>query len=114
MSILATLAQALANRSVRVVDLTHTLSPNFPAIVLQTELGQAAPFRVEEISRYDERGSGWYWNNFTCSEHTGTHFDAPVHWISGRYLPNNATDSIPVEDMMGPACVVDCSVRVPS
>jgi kynurenine formamidase len=109
MSILANLAQALAERSVRVVDLTHTLSPNFPAIVLQTELGQAAPFRTEEISRYDERGSGWYWNNFTCSEHTGTHFDAPVHWISGRYLPNNATDSIPVEDMMGPACVINCS-----
>ena len=86
MSILANLAHALAERSVRVVDLTHTLSPNFPAIVLQTELGQAAPFRTEEISRYDERGSGWYWNNFTCSEHTGTHFDAPVHWISGRYL----------------------------
>ena len=111
MSVLAEFAAAVAARRIRVVDLTHTLDPQFPAIVLQAELGQAAPFRIEEISRYDERGSAWYWNNFTCSEHTGTHFDAPIHWISGRYLPNNATDSIPVEDLMGPACVIDCSAE---
>ena len=51
------------------------------------ELGQCAPFRMEEISRYDERGSAWYWNNISMGEHTGTHFDAPVHWISGKDLP---------------------------
>ena len=111
MNVLAQFAAGIASGQIRVVDLTHTLDPEFPSIVLQAELGQAAPFRLEEISRYDERGSGWDWNNFTCSEHTGTHFDAPVHWISGRYLPNNATDSIPVEDLMGPACVVDCSAE---
>ena len=55
-------------------------------------MGQAWPFRIEEVSRYDERGPAWYWNNFSCGEHTGTHFDAPVHWISGKDLPNNATD----------------------
>ena len=27
--------------------------------------------------------------------HTGTHFDAPIHWISGRDLPNNSVDTIP-------------------
>ena len=27
-------------------------------------------------------------------EHTGTHFDAPMHWITGSDLPNNATDTI--------------------
>ena len=61
----------------------------------------AWPFRIEEISRYDERGPGWYWNNFSCGEHTGTHFDAPIHWISGRDLPNNAIDTIPVEHFVG-------------
>jgi kynurenine formamidase len=64
---------------------------------------------MERISRYDERGPSWYWNNFSCGEHTGTHFDAPVHWISGRDLPNNATDTVPVEHLVGPACVIDCS-----
>ena len=72
-------------------------------------MGQAWPFRIEEVSRYDERGPAWYWNNFSCGEHTGTHFDAPVHWISGKDLPNNATDSIPPERFIGPAFVIDCS-----
>ncbi|MFO1464834.1 MAG: cyclase family protein [Steroidobacteraceae bacterium] len=108
---LGLLAADLASGRVRVVDLTQTLSPEFPAIVLPPEFGQSAPFRQQEISRYDERGPSWYWNSFSCGEHTGTHFDAPVHWISGRDLPNNATDTIPVRDLMGPACVVDCSAE---
>ena len=73
-------------------------------------MGRAAPFRIEEISRYDERGAGWYWNNFSFGEHTGTHFDAPIHWVSGRDLPEqlrptrsrSATSS-------RPPCVIDCS-----
>ena len=73
------------------------------------ELGQAWPFRIEEASRYDARGPGWYWNNFSCSEHTGTHFDAPIHWISGRHLPDNSTDTIPATRFIAPACVLDCS-----
>ena len=72
-------------------------------------MGQAWPFRIEEASRYDARGPGWYWNNFSCSEHTGTHFDAPIHWISGRHLPDNSTDTIPAESFIAPACVIDCS-----
>ena len=94
---------------IRVIDLTQTLSPDFPQIALPPEFGQCWPFRIEEISRYDERGPGWYWNNFSCGEHTGTHFDAPIHWISGRDLPNNAIDTIPVEHFVAPACVIDCS-----
>jgi len=104
----ALVADLLAGR-IRVVDLTQTLAPEFPQIVLPPEMGQCLPFRIEEISRYDDRGPGWYWNNFSCGEHTGTHFDAPIHWISGRDLPNNAVDTIPVERLIGPACVIDCS-----
>ena len=69
---LAMLVADLASGRVQVVDLTHTLSPDFPQIVLPPEFGQCAPFRMEEISRYDERGASWYWNNFSCGEHTGT------------------------------------------
>ena len=98
---LATLIADLARGRIRIVDLTQTLSPDFPQIVLAPELGQAAPFRVEEVSRYDERGPAWYWNNFSCSEHTGTHFDAPIHWISGRHLPDNAVDTLPLADLIG-------------
>ena len=106
---LTNLVAELAAGRVRVIDLTQTLSPDFPQIVLPPEMGQCLPFRIEEISRYDERGPGWYWNNISCGEHTGTHFDAPIHWISGRDLPNNATDTIPVEHFVAPACVIDCS-----
>ncbi len=107
--ILTQLTAALGAGSIRIVDLTQTLSPDFPQISLPPEFGQCLPFRIEEISRYDERGPAWYWNNFSCGEHTGTHFDAPIHWVSGRDLPNNATDTIPARDLVGPACVIDCS-----
>jgi len=93
----------------QVLDLTQTLSPEFPQITLPPEMGQCWPFRIEEVSNYDDRGPGWYWNNFSCGEHTGTHFDAPIHWISGKNLPFNATDSIPAQDMIAAGCVIDCS-----
>ena len=54
-SVLAELAGALASGRVRVVDLTNTLSPDFPVIVLPPEFGQCAPFRVEKVSEYFRR-----------------------------------------------------------
>ena len=109
--ILSALAGALASHQIKVIDLTHTLTPEFPAIALPPEMGQCWPFRIEEVARYDERGPAWYWNNFSCGEHTGTHFDAPIHWISGRDLPNNAVDTIPVQHFVAPAVVIDCSAE---
>jgi kynurenine formamidase len=102
-------AGAIAAGEIEVVDLTHTLSPEFPTIVMPPELGQCAPFRMEEVSRYDERGSAWYWNNISMGEHTGTHFDAPVHWISGKDLPQNSVDTIPPKNFIAPAAVIDIS-----
>ena len=108
-STLFELARGIASGAIRVVDLTQTLAPEFPTIILPPEFGQCAPFRLEEISRYDERGPAWYWNNFTMGEHTGTHFDAPIHWLSGKDLPDNAVDTIPVKNFIAPAAVIDCS-----
>jgi kynurenine formamidase len=45
------------------------------------------------------------------SEHTGTHFDAPIHWFTGRDLPNNSVDTIPPERFIAPAVVIDCSAQ---
>ena len=109
MSNLAALAADLIAGRIKVIDLTQTLSAEFPTIALPPEFGQCAPFRMEEISRYDSRGPAWYWNNFSCGEHTGTHFDAPIHWVSGKDLPNNTTDTIPAKNFIAPACVIDCS-----
>ena len=54
----------------------------------------------------------WFWHNISMNEHTGTHFDAPIHWVSGKDLPNNSVDEIPAKDFIAPACVVDCSKEV--
>ena len=105
----ALLSTLVAAGGLKIVDLTQTLSPDFPPIVLPPEMGQCRPFRMEQISRYDESGPGWYWNNLSFGEHTGTHFDAPIHWISGRDLPNNTLDTLPPEHFIAPACVIDCS-----
>ena len=110
-NLLGGLADALVSGQIETVDLTHTLDPDFPVIVLPPEFGQCARFRVEEVSRYDERGPAWYWRNFSCNEHTGTHFDAPIHWISGKDLPNSSVDTIPTEAFVRPVCVIDCSAQ---
>lgn len=109
MTSLADFAADLASGAVRVVDLTHRLDPDFPVIVLPPEFGQCARFRMEEVSAYDHRGPAWKWHNLTLNEHTGTHFDAPIHWISGRDIPNGAVDEIPVDAFVGPVVVIDCS-----
>jgi kynurenine formamidase len=100
------MAAILAGR-IRVVDLTVPLEPATPTIRLPEMFAPSKPFSLEEISRYDSRGPAWYWNNIACGEHTGTHFDAPVHWVTGKDYPNNATHSIPVDRFIGAACVID-------
>ena len=62
---------------------------------------------IDVISHYDDKGPAWYWNTLRFGEHTGTHFDAPVHWITGKDLPDNACDTIPPRRFVGPACVID-------
>ncbi|EQD57110.1 cyclase family protein, partial [mine drainage metagenome] len=95
--ILAQLVRGIGTGAIRVVDLTVPLEPSTPTIQLPPQFAPSKPFSLEEISRYDERGPAWYWNNFACGEHTGTHFDAPVHWVTGRDYPENATHNIPVD-----------------
>ena len=106
------LMQALGSGAVKVVDLTQPLQAATPIINLPPIFAPSKPFALEEISRYDSRGPAWYWNNISCGEHTGTHFDAPVHWVTGKDYPNNATHNIPVERFIGPACVIDVAKEV--
>jgi kynurenine formamidase len=110
--ILERLVAALGTGEIRVVDLTQTLRPSTPIIQLPPQFAPSSPFRMEEISRYDERGPAWYWSNISCGEHTGTHFDAPAHWITGKDLSDGFTDTIPAQRFVAPACVIDCSKAV--
>lgn len=108
-NLLATFAEALASGAIRVIDLSQSLDAGTAVIQLPPQFGKSWPFRLEQISKYDDRGPAWYWNNFSCGEHTGTHFDAPVHWVSGKDYPRNATDTIAPEKFIAPACVIDVS-----
>ncbi len=106
---LGAFTHALAGGGIRVVDLTQTLSEDTPLLVLPEPFGQTAAFSRQEISRYDDRGVAWHWNNFTVGEHTGTHFDAPVHWVTGRDLPDNTVDTVATENFVAPVVVLDFS-----
>ncbi len=111
-AILLSLIEELASGRLRVVDLTQPLSAATPLLPLPPQWNNTPPFKIWELSRYDERGPAWYWNAFETGEHTGTHFDAPAHWISGKDLPENTVDRIPARKFIGPACVLDVTPQV--
>lgn len=109
MSTLTALVSAISAGDIEVVDLTAPLSDQTPILQLPPEFGQTAPFELQEISRYDDRGPAWYWNNFRTGEHTGTHFDAPNHWVTGKDLDDVA--SVPASRLIAPAAVLDFSAE---
>ena len=111
-NVLASLVSGLAAGSIRVVDLTMPLNNDSPIIALPPQWPNTPSFTLHEISRFDERGPFWYWNWFETGEHTGTHFDAPIHWVAGKDLDNNAVDTIPVSQFIAPGCVIDVTERV--
>jgi kynurenine formamidase len=112
MTLLLQLADALNRGTVRVIDLTQPLGPATPVIGLPPMFAPSPGVTIDVISRYDARGPAWYWNTLTFGEHTGTHFDAPIHWVTGKDLPDNACATIPVQRFIGPACVIDVTKEV--
>ena len=90
---------ATAGRFQSVVDLTHTMSPDFP-----TFFGVAG---VELQKQFDLKKDGFnlYW--WRIIEHAGTHLDAPIH-----FSENGATvDKIGVDALVVPLAVVDVSTE---
>jgi kynurenine formamidase len=80
------------------VDLSHTYDTT--TIFWPT----AAPFSLEKVSAGMTPG-GYYYaaNNFSTSEHGGTHLDSPVHFAEGKAT----VDQIPLNRLVGPAVVID-------
>jgi kynurenine formamidase len=109
---LSGLISGIQQGGIKIVDLTETLRPEYPIIQLPEEFKQALPFSAEVISKYDDDGPAWYWQNITLSEHTGTHFDAPCHWVTGKDIANGSTDTMVVDNMVAPVVVIDCSTEV--
>lgn len=82
----------------KVVDLTHTLTSEFPTFGGQPQL------EMEMIVTLAKDGYNIY--QWTIQEHTGTHMDAPFHFSN-----QNTADKIPVSDLVGPLAVVDIRAK---
>ena len=109
MTLLSDLVSAIGAGTIEVYDLTAPLSANTPILGLPEQFGQTWPFGLTEISRYDDRGPAWYWNNITTGEHTGTHFDAPIHWVTGQDKLD--VSQVPVRQLIAPAAVLDVTAE---
>jgi kynurenine formamidase len=109
MALLNDFLLALRAGSIDIVDLTAPLSSGTPILSLPEQFGQTLPFRLDQISRYDDLGPGWYWNNISTGEHTGTHFDAPIHWVTGRDKADVA--QVPAAHLVAAAAVIDVAAQ---
>ena len=106
---LTAVLQALGDGSVEVVDLTQPLTESTPVIRLPEPFANTPGLTRHEISRYDDRGPAWAWSWLEIGEHVGTHFDAPIHWITGRDGEDVA--GAPLTRLVGPAVLIDKSAE---
>ena len=101
------LAEMLA--AFEVVDLTQPLSESTPVLVLPEPFANTPGLKRHEISRYDDKGPAWAWYWLEIGEHVGTHFDAPIHWVTGKDGDDLA--SVPAHRLVGPVVVIDKSAE---
>ncbi|MEM9139414.1 MAG: cyclase family protein [Pseudomonadota bacterium] len=85
----------MAAAATKVVDLTYTLTPDFP-----TYFG-TQQFFDEDVFTYAE--NSFNLKEIRVNEHTGTHIDAPLHFTDG----GASIDEVPVESLVCPLVVVD-------
>jgi kynurenine formamidase len=86
----------------QVQDLTHTITPEIPLFP-----GNPQPV-IEPLRTYEV--DGYYANKLTYAEHTGTHMDAPAHFVDGAAFSNE----LPVQLFFAPMVIIDISERAAS
>lgn len=84
----------------KVVDLTHEYSAE--TIYWPTEDGFKLDIGFEGLT-----DKGYYYSakKFSAPEHGGTHMDAPIHFSKN----GKTIDQIPLEQLIGPAVIIDVS-----
>lgn len=83
----------------RVFDLTHTFSPKLPVF---------PAFKPVQIRpKFSREIDGFFANEITFDEHTGTHMDAPAHFVGGT----PTADRLPVDRFLAPLAVVSIDAR---
>ena len=108
--LLGSLGAMLLSGQVRIVDCTAVLGPETPILHLPEDFAKNTPkVEIHPISEYDADGPFFAWNWLKLGEHSGTHFDAPHHWISGKDFEDGYTDTLDVQRLMAPVNVIDCS-----
>ncbi len=110
MSVITDLLASIAGERIELIDLTAPLTDKTSVLALPEPFKNTLPFQLELISRFDEDGPGWYWNNIHTGEHTGTHLDAPNHWITGK--DGLDVSQVPLRSLLAPAVVLDVTDRV--
>lgn len=83
----------------RVVDLTHTLGPDFPTF------SGVSGVRLERV--YSLETDGYNLFRWVIDEHTGTHMDAPMHFVNGVA----SADQLAIENLVVPLAVVDIRAK---
>jgi kynurenine formamidase len=104
------LVAGLAGGTVEIVDLTQPLSETTPVLVLPEPFANTPHLSRRTLSAFDDAGPAWAWDVLELGEHTGTHLDAPIHWITGKDGADVA--SIPPAQLVGPAVVIDRTAEV--
>ncbi|MAC77177.1 MAG: cyclase [Rhodobacteraceae bacterium] len=89
----------LAQSSGKVVDLTHTFTPDFPTFSGEPGIS------MEKTVKFDE--SGYQLFRVTYDEHSGTHIDAPLHFSEDGM----SVDELEPETLVCPLCIIDISAR---
>ena len=107
---LPSLLSGLGSGSIETIDLTAPLSPETPVLRLPPPFANTVPLSLEPVSDFDDAGPMWRWHNIHTGEHTGTHLDAPAHWVTGR--DGSTVDRIGLDRLIGPAAVVDVTEEV--
>lgn len=108
--LLGSLGAMLLSGQVRIVDCTAVLGPDTPILRLPEDFAKNTPkVEIHRISEYDADGPFFAWNWLKLGEHSGTHFDAPHHWITGKDFEDGYTDTLDVQRVMAPVNVIDCS-----
>jgi kynurenine formamidase/selenocysteine lyase/cysteine desulfurase len=107
---LGSLGTMLLSGQVEVVDCTAVLGPDTPILHLPEDFASNTPkVEIHPISEYDSNGPFFAWNWLKLGEHSGTHFDAPHHWISGKDFADGFTDTLDVQRLIAPVNVIDCA-----
>lgn len=89
-----------------------SMGPKTPLLRLPKDVAINTPrLVIHKISGYDRDGPWWAWNWLELGEHFGTHFDAQLHWLTGKDFADGYIDTLDVQRLTAPVNVNDCSVE---